>query len=156
MKVTTELKKLIKRSFDEKRIEIRKEAQEKAEKTYQGIIEEITSSAEFEALYTASQNFYNKFKYLKDEVFSSGGSYSMNCKTYYTASTFDDLENINPRKLIVDNTFSYLRNNHMQNKETNKLITELDRQQESLMIKLTYERNLDVIKELLAEYDIEI
>ena len=34
--------------------------------------------------------------------------------------------------------------------------TELDRQQESLMINLTYEKDIDKIKEMLAKYDIVI
>ena len=44
----------------------------------------------------------------------------------------------------------------MSIKEGQDKIAELKKQEQSLLIKLTYEKDLDVIKQMLAEYDINI
>lgn len=149
MKVTTELKNLIKRSFDEKRAIVQKDAENVARKEYESVLAEVANSKEFDAYIKAANAFYERFKNLNTN------SYGEKCEPYY-AYHLGDLKNIKPEHIIHENVKSYVRYNNELMAEVRAKIEELDLAQEALMIKLTYEKDLDKIREMLAEYDITI
>lgn len=149
MKVTTELKNLIKRSFDEKRAIVKREAENIARKEYENVLEEVSNSKEFKDYVNAANAFYERFKNL------SAKSYGEECEPYYVYN-LSDLKNIEPKHIVRDNVGSYARYNNSIMEEVRSKVEELDLAQESLLIKLTYEKDLDKIREMLAEYDITI
>ena len=149
MKVTTELKNLIRRSFDEKRAVVQKEAEDFARKEYENVLEEVANSKEFDAYIKAANAFYERFKDL------NSNSYGEKCEPYYVYH-LGDLKDIKPERIVCDNVKSYVRYNNNLMAEVRAKVEELDLAQEALMIKLTYEKDLDKIREMLAEYDITI
>lgn len=149
MKVTTELKNLIKRSFDEKRAIVQKDAENVARKEYESVLAEVANSKEFDAYIKSANAFYERFKNLNTN------SYGEKCEPYY-AYHLGDLKNIKPEHIIHENIKSYVRYNNELMAEVRAKVEELDLAQEALMIKLTYEKDLDKIREMLAEYDITI
>ena len=149
MKVTTELKNLIRRSFDEKRAIVQKDAENVARKEYESVLAEVANSKEFDAYIKAANAFYEKFKDL------NSNSYGEKCEPYYVYH-LSDLKDIKPENVVHENVKSYVRYNNELMAEVRSKIEELDLAQEALMIKLTYEKDLDKIREMLAEYDITI
>ena len=149
MKVTTELKNLIKRSFDEKRTIVQKEAEGIARKEYESVLGEVASSKEFKDYIKAANAFYERFKDLNTNT------YGEKCEPYY-AYHIDSLKDIKPESIVCDNVRSYVRYNDNLMAKVRAKVEELDLAQEALMIKLTYEKDLDKIREMLAEYDIKI
>lgn len=149
MRVTTELKNLIKRSFDEKRAIVRREAESIARKKYENVFSEVNNSKEFQDYVKAANALYERFKDLSKK------SYGEECEPYYVYN-FSDLNDIKPERIVHDNVSTYVRYNKDIMAEEREKITKLDLEQESLMIKLTYEKDLDKIREMLAEYDIKI
>ena len=149
MKITTELKNLIRRSFDEKKALVQKEAESVARKKYESVLTEVANSKEFDAYIKAANAFYERFKDL------NSNSYGEKCEPYYVYH-LGDLKDIKPEHVVHDNVKSYARYNNDIMAEVRNKVTELDLAQEALMIKLTYEKDLDKIREMLAEYDIAI
>jgi hypothetical protein len=149
MKVTTELKNLIKRSFDEKRAIVQKDAENVARKEYEEVLTEVANSKEFDAYIKAANAFYERFKGL------NSNSYGDKCEPYYVYH-LGDLKDIKPEHIVHENVKSYVRYNNELMAEVRAKVEELDLAQEALMIKLTYEKDLDKIREMLAEYDIKI
>ena len=149
MKVTTELKNLIKRSFDEKRAIVQKDAGNVARKEYENVLTEVTNSKEFKDYTKAANAFYERFKNLNTK------SYGEECEPYYVYNLYD-LKDIKPERIVHDNVSAYVRYNNNLMAEVRAKVEELDLAQEALMIKLTYEKDLDKIREMLAEYDIKI
>ena len=149
MKVTTELKNLIKRRFDEKRAIVQKEAENVARKEYESVLAEVANSKEFDVYIKAANAFYERFKNL------NSNSYGEKCEPYYVYH-LGDLKDIKPENIVHENVKSYVRYNNELMAEVRAKVEELDLAQEALMIKLTYEKDLDKIREMLAEYDITI
>ena len=147
MKVTTELKNLIRRSFDEKRANVSNEIKSVAKDLFEEKRNEVISSKEFKAYVKALyERFENDYK-------SEGDYYSGNTAYRLRIEGFNDIK---PEDIISDNSSYYSKyNNDIQN-ELGSKVKELDLAQESLMIKLTYEKDLDTVREMLAEYDIVI
>lgn len=150
MKVIAELKNLIKRSFDEKREKIKREIELAANNLYEEKRNEVISSKEFKAYVKACKALYERF----EEDYKSEGSYYSGDTAYrLKIQGFDDIK---PESIISDNSSYYVKyNSDIQNGLGDK-VKELDLAQESLMIKLTYEKDLDTVREMLAEYDIVI
>lgn len=151
MKVTTELKNLIKRSFDEKRAKVKSEANEKARSEYENFLNEFGKSKEFKAYVKAAQNLYNAF-----EDKNPKSDYGSDCMPWCFSSSFDNLDEVKPSDLLKSNVSTYGRYNDDTMKEVRDKVNELDLAQESLMIKLTYEKDLETVRAMLAEYDITI
>lgn len=150
MKVTTELKNLIKRSFDEKRVKVTNELKSVATDLYEEKKREVANSKEFEAYVNACNALYERFK---EEYESQGNYYSGKVPFRFY------LENMNNKKIediIKSSVDYYCKYNEEIQTNISKEIKALDLAQESLMIKLTYEKDLDTIRAMLAEYDITI
>lgn len=151
MKVTTELKNLIKRSFDEKRAKVKSEANEKARVEYESFLNEFGKSKEFKAYVKSAQNLYNAFE---DKM--TKNNYGNDCMPWYFSSSFEALNEVEPGNMLRDNVSTYGRYNDDTMKEVRDRVNELDLAQESLMIKLTYEKDIETVRAMLAEYDITI
>ena len=151
MKVTTELKNLIKRSFDEKRVNITRELKEAANNLYEEKKNEVANSKEFKEYVKACNLLYERFK----EDYNNQGSNRYDGKTPFRLY-FDGIHNVKIDNVVGSNVDYYARNNNEIQTNVNKEIKALDLAQEALMIKLTYEKDLDKIREMLAEYDITI
>lgn len=150
MKVTTELKNLIRRSFDEKRANVSNEIKSVAKDLFEEKRNEVISSKEFKAYVKACKALYDRFE---NDYKSQGDYYSGNTAYRFKIEGFNDVKVEN---VITDNSIYYSKyNNDIQNKLGNK-VEELDLAQESLMIKLTYEKDLETVRAMLAEYGIVI
>ena len=141
MKVTSELKKYIKRSFDEKKEKTRQEIKQKADDAYDAKLKEMEESDEFKALKEAYHVFKDKFY---DEKYDSKTS-----KESWYLRFFDEYEEAS---YFIRKSYNFYDSE--QTKEIHLACDELDKQCEKVLIKLTYEKDLDAVKELLAEYDI--
>ena len=103
-----------------------------------------------EAYVKACKALYERFE---EDYKSEGNYYSGNTAYRLKIEGFNDIK---PEDIISDNSSYYSKyNNDIQN-ELGSKVKELDLAQESLMIKLTYEKDLDTVREMLAEYDIVI
>lgn len=150
MKVTTELKNLIKRNFDEKRATVTRELKEVANDLYESKKKEVENSKEFKAYVKACKELYERFK----EDYDAQG-YRYDGKTPYRLH-LDNMNDVEVVDIIKDNIDCYAKYNEDITTNINKEVKALDLAQEALMIKLTYEKDLDKIREMLAEYDITI
>lgn len=151
MKVTTELKNLIRRSFDEKRAKVNAEAEQNARMEYENFLSELSKSREFKNYVKAAQNLYDTFK---DKM--NHKNFGTDCKPWYAHTTFKNLDGIKPEDMCANNISTYIRHNNDTMKEVRDKVRELDLAQESLMIKLTYEKDIETVRAMLAEYDISI
>ena len=150
MKVTTELKNLIRRSFDEKRANVSNEIKSVAKDLFEEKRNEVIASKEFKTYVKACKALYERFE--KDYK-SEGNYYSGNTAYRLKIEGFNDIK---PEDIISDNSSYYSKYNVDIQNELGSKVKELDLAQESLMIKLTYEKDLDAVREMLAEYDIVI
>ena len=150
MKVTTELKNLIRRSFDEKRANVSNEIKSVAKDLFEEKRNEVISSNEFKAYVKACKALYERFE---EDYKSEGNYYSGNTAYRLKIEGFNDIK---PEDIISDNSSYYSKYNTDIQNELGSKVKELDLAQESLMIKLTYEKDLDTVREMLAEYDIVI
>lgn len=150
MRVTTELKNLIKRSFDEKRAKVTNELQAAAIVLYEDKKREVVNSKEFEAYVKACKDLYERFK----EEYESQGSYCDSKAPFRFYLT--NMNNIRIEDIIKSNVDYYSKYNEEIQTNISKEIKALDLAQESLMIKLAYEKDLDTVRAMLAEYDITI
>lgn len=156
MKVTTELKSLIKRSFEEKRKAVEMQFREMAEKEYQEKIEWMESLPEYQQFLQAQRVLKEK---LKEEESLQHGVRMMSsekCCPYYVAMDFNRVLEMTSKDFLRDNVYNYLRYNEETREAYNKELTKINVEQESLLIKLTYERDLEKIKEMLGEYGISL
>lgn len=137
MKVTTELKNLIKRKFKEKENVYVEEQKQIMEETRNKRIKEIEDSKEYKDYVDATkklQTFVNELehKYPYKERFENG--------FYYTT---DSLCVKDARNFTYNTTYSVD-------------VSPITEQMERVLIRLTYEKDFDKVVELLKEYDIEI
>lgn len=148
MKVTTELKNLIKDEFQRKISNFTKEYEQNRIKQYKDFLREIESDEDYIQFKKYAQIFYEKYK----DRLSDGGKYAMSSDIAYYTNSFRNLRNIKSFELFGDNTKSYAREDKMYELG----LAELRKQEQALLIKLTYEKSLDNVRELLSEYGIEI
>lgn len=150
LKVTTELKNLIKRNFDEKRAKVENEINSVAKGLFEEKKREVSTSKEFKAYVKACRALYERF----EEDYKAQGDYYSG-KTAYNMK-IGNLVDVKVEDIILDNIRCYSKYNDDIRTNASKEIKALDLAQESLMIKLTYEKDLNTIKAMLAEYDIVI
>lgn len=142
MKVTTELKNIIKSEFDKKRKELYTIAENKRIQEYNALCEEIKNSSEYQNLKEAAAQFINHFDYVAKS--------KNNGKKYYVKSFVETLADMSPDDFIGSCTYTG------DIPEYSEGIDELARQQNALLVKLTYEKDLDGIKEILSEFGITL
>ena len=150
MKVTTELKNLIKTEFANKRAKVKAEIKLNRETVYKAELEKLNYNETFNEIKSLMTKLYDEYagKYIE------GGKRWDNTTSKdiaYITSKFKEFRNLKPSDLLGDNSY-YLE----QLEEGQDKIAELKKQEQSLLIKLTYEKDLEVIKQMLAEYDINI
>lgn len=147
MKVTTELKRLITLRFEELKSERNKKIKEEADAIYKSKVAEIEASPEWKDYVSASERLY---KYLEPDYKEIGTKYSTNHKDgsayhYYDLSY---LKQKTATTLVCENQFRYV-NVHGD-------VSDLNNQRDKLLIKLTYEKKLENIEAMLAEYGIKL
>lgn len=78
-------------------------------------------------------------------------------KPWYSTSMFTNLRyNIEAKNIFGSNITSYIKYNDETMASVREKIKEIDLAEESLLIKLTYEKDIETIRAMLAEYDITI
>lgn len=150
MKVTTELKNLIKSEFAKKRKDVETEIKLKREEGYKTELEKMRYNETFNEIKKLFAKLYDEWSvnYLKEE--DRYNKTTIN-DVVYLRNEFKKLADMQPGQLLGDNHWCL-----DELKEGSDKIDELKKQEQSLLIKLTYEKDLDVIKQMLAEYDINI
>lgn len=151
MKVSTELKRVINRSFDEKKELIEKEAKSEINKEYENIVSKFRESKEFKAYVKTAKELQKLLNELSD-IYSRDKVYTDESPLLYVLNSQLKL---NPEDFFNLNSGYTFRNKEYVTRYGSK-INELEMERESLLIKLTYEKDFDKIKELLAEYGINI
>lgn len=142
MKVTTELKNIIKSNFAKRKDQCLKEEVARQEQEYKTVCKTIEDSDEYRKLLEAIDNFNKRF-----------GERELNFKverSYYVKSVFQEMCNLKPENFIGK---PYRR---CDSPEYKAQIEELENQQNALLVKLTYEKDLDKIKETLLNYGITL
>ena len=150
MKVTTELKNLIKTEFANKRKAIETEIELKRKEGYKAELEKMKYDKTFNEIKRLFAKLYEEWRveYLEEEDRYS----KTTAQDYaYLRSEFKRLGDMEPEYLLGNNEWCLDNIDEGATK-----IAELKKQEQSLLIKLTYEKDLDVIKQMLAEYDINI
>lgn len=137
MKVTTELKNLIKRKFKEKENIYVEEQKQLMEEARNKRIKEIENSKEYKDYVDATNIFENYLNVLVDKYpykdrFDNGFYYTSN---YLSAKNAND--------------FTY-------NTTYSVDVSPITEQMERVLIRLTYEKDFEKVVELLAEYGIDI
>ena len=150
MKVTTELKNLIKTEFANKRKAIETEINLKRKENYKAELEKMRYDKTFNEIKKLFKKLYEEWSlnYLKEK---DRYDKTTSKDVVYLRKKFKELADMQPEELLGDN--------HWQLDELGEgldKINELKKQEQSLLIKLTYEKDLKVIKCMLAEYDINI
>lgn len=150
MKVTTELKNLIKDEFSKKREKIKQDALDFQKTKYQEAVLDIENNKAFRTLKDAANKLYEEYsgKYITENKKYNSSTENDIC---FVTSMLSNLKKLTGKMLFGDNYYNYNKLDTYQDK-----ITELNKQEQSLLIKLTYEKDIDVIKSMLAEYDISI
>lgn len=139
MKVTTELKNIIKRAFDQKVADLKKATEEIKRQEYESVIKTISDSPEYKAYIEASARFIDLLKaYEIPREQEREHGYTIN--TYYMVKDITDI--------VKENRY------HLATMEEAKAIAALDGERDALLVKLTYEKDLEKISALLAEYGI--
>ena len=101
MKVTTELKNLIRRSFDEKRANVSNEIKSVAKDLFEEKRNEVISSKEFKAYVKACKALYERFE---EDYKSEGNYYSGNTAYRLKIEGFNEIK---PEDIISDNSSYY-------------------------------------------------
>ena len=147
MKVTTELKRLITAAFEKKNKDYLEARQIEAKVIYEGKIAEVESSDAFKSYVKACNELY---EYLKTDYEVVGGypSYRERIKAPYYYLNLGELLKPRVKRFIEDYSSQYVKYDcKCPNYEVEK---------DALLVKLTYEKDLDQIRQLLRQYDIEI
>lgn len=145
MKVTTELKNIVKCAFKNKASEYRKQELEMRDRKFKLAVEWIANS-------TAFQEYVAALKRL--EATLKPNIEAMNTKVngvypgaYYYQ--FDFSKNASPYAFIQ-------KTSDWRIFENDENLEKLEKEQNALLVKLTYEKDMDRIQELLSSYGIEL
>lgn len=136
LKVSTELKNVIKRSFEEKKKTLRKDMERQNEESYQKKLKELEDSKEFKAYVKAYKALEEKFYDEKFNIHNSEESWYVSFHEPHSDS-FIEKKYWSKRDSLIE-----------------KEMTKLEQEKETLLIKLTYEKDFEEIKKMLAEYEI--
>ena len=150
MKVTTELKNLIKAEFAKKRRDVETEIKLKQKESYKAELEKMRYNKTFNEIKKLFAKLYEEWavEYLEE---SDRYNKTTAQDIVYLRSEFKKFSDMQPEHLLGNNDWCLDKLESGADK-----ITELKKQEQSLLIKLTYEKDLDVIKQMLSEYDINI
>lgn len=143
MKVTTELKNIVKNAFSEKATAYRKRKCEEYHREYVDALKWIESSSEYKEYVEA----FNRLReMLEHDVAVRKEKYDNNSPSPYIYRTV--FKALAPRDIICESTHRYFENDEE--------LAKFEKEQNALLVKLTYEKDMDRIQALLAEYGIEI
>lgn len=150
MKVTTELKNLIKAEFANKRAKVKAKIKLDRENAYKAELEKLSCNETFIEIKKLMEKLYSEYAV---DYLEGGKRWEKTTPkdVVYMTNKFSEFKNLKPSDLLGDNSYFL---DHLE--EGQDEISELKKQEQSLLIKLTYEKDLDVIKQMLAEYDINI
>lgn len=143
MKVTTELKNIVKNAFSEKATAYRKRKCEEFHKEYLKARAWIENSKEYQEYVAARDRLLSM---LEVDMETHNRSSDRPTPYYYKVSVKDK---ISPATFIGENNYSY-------GFDRDEELTKLEKEQNALLVKLTYEKDMDRIQALLADYGIEI
>lgn len=150
LKVTTELKNLIKAEFANKRKAVENEIKLKREENYKAELEKMKYNKTFNEIKKLFAKLYDEWRV---EYLEENDRYNKTTAQdfVYLRSEFKKFSDMEPEYLLGNNKWCL-----DEIDEGAIRIAELKKQEQSLLIKLTYEKDLEVIKQMLAEYDINI
>ena len=148
MKVTAELKRLINAAFDLKVSKAREELIKTNKEVYESKKKEFENSKPFKNYVKACEELY---EYIKDDlalVGCNGWGEKLTKPYYYVRGEVDYLKEPKCTHFITPCISSFT------DRQFKKDTFQTDK--DTLLVKLTYEKDLDKIKELLKEHDIEL
>ena len=146
MKVTTELKRVIERAFGLKADEASKVFETSCKEKIKKVKSEIESSSEFQNYKKACEELY---EYLLPDITLAGDSWATQGGKpyYYSNDATHNIKHPSVNQFVYECINSYKRNHYNQDYSAEK---------DTLLVKLTYEKDLEKIKEILKEYNIVI
>ena len=136
MKVSTELKNLIKDEFQKKRDDVKKDYNSFMNQYIENAKHIIESDPDFKQFVELANKLYEKYS---------------NMEFIGVSST---IENASTLKAATAFYRSY--SSGIGNTEFGEKLNELNVAERNLLIKLTYEKDIDKIREMLSDYGIEI
>lgn len=142
MKVTTELKNLIKAEFEKKKEDYRKESKKQGKIQYEAELEKFKQTEVY-------QNYIKSVRELQDylkvceKTYGRYGEYDSFRLPYY----YDNSDYFRKAEDMIKAYYNYNSNNNDM---------DFNSQRDKLLIKLTYEKDFDKVQALLKEYGIEL
>lgn len=145
MKVTTELKNIVKAAFKKKETEYRKWKLEKVHVEYESAVAWLENTTEYKDYVAALNRLVEMLKpdYEVRNVRVDG----MYPTSYYYQ--FDFNKKVSGKTFISESPSWRLFENDEE-------LRKLEQEQNALLVKLTYEKDMERIQDLLASYGIEI
>lgn len=147
MKVSTEMKAVIRAVFDAKKAALEDAAREADDAMLTRANQMFLDSPEIKAVIEASQNFEKVINQISEQLGTE----------FCLRSDFSNLRNVLTNATRVNN--GVVHYGRGASYPGNKLLDQrngLDDQMNRLLVKLTYEKGLDNVRDLLAEYGITI
>ena len=147
MKVTGELKRLINAAFELKVIKAKEELGKTNKEVWESKKNELENSEPFKNYVKACSELY---EYIKDDVEFAGTNAwgeKLTKPYYYVRDEVNHLKEPKSTHFITSCITTFTNRQFKDDTQTAK---------DTLLVKLTYEKDLDKIKELLKEYDIEL
>lgn len=145
MKVTTELKRLIHTQFEKERDAATRDLEEKMKQDFDVFCAEVEASPEWRAFVSAREGLYEKYKGL-----IVGGI----PKAYPPKGTPCASSNVDGFKCSRVKDYFYMWSRGSTEFPANFKFTQ--QAEDSLLVRLTYERELERVQALLAEYGLEL
>ena len=142
MKVTSELKSIVKCAFNERKTAYRKRKVEEHNAEYKAALEWVENSEEYKDYVAA----YERLKaMLTPDAEVRNKKYNNNQPTAYFYYNFKKLS-----------PTEFIRENYRYPLDNDEELVRIEKEQNALLVKLTYEKDMDRIQELLSTYGIEI
>ena len=145
MKVTTELKRLIHTQFEKERDAARKEVAELEKDRFDSFCAAVEASPEWRDFAAARQRMYEKYN---DRIVKSSKDYPVSNGTPVALSSIENLKTSRVRDF-----FCMWSRGSVLYPEGFKYTQQAE---DSLLVRLTYEKDLERIQALLREYDLEL
>lgn len=145
MKVSTELKNLIKGEFENKREELSQKYIQLRKAEYNNTAKFIEEDEDFKELVNLAKKFHDKYK---DSIPNTDGY--RNSSTFYSAGTFKALADLKTNNIITFNSSYSYDENYKDDLKT------LNKNEQTLLLTLQYQKDLDSVVDLLASYDIKL
>ena len=147
MKVSTELKSIIVGEFSKRKKAIEKKYEDVVREAYKKRLTELEESKEFIEFMRATRALCDS---LKDDCEKHPDLYT-NETPYAYGDLFYKLMKLESKQIIRSNEYRCTKSDVYFDE-----LHENERQRDTLLIKLTYEKNMEDITKLLAEYGIEL